>query len=107
MKKPEFNNGFVTAIALFLEHKNESKEGRLDLRLYVATDHLYEMEFPARLPPTLKKRIVNWRSNCFGHRLDSLPDKAIVDALFTEAEDILAKIDELIFKTKKVKMSYR
>ena len=55
--KIEFNNGFVTAIALFLEHKlftellPKDKEGKLicDLRLYGATDHLYNIEIPKSL----------------------------------------------------------
>jgi len=111
----KFNTGFITAIALFLEHKNfishmpKDKEGKIitDLRLYGATDHLYDLEIPKNLPRNLRKRILKWVTNCFKHRLDLFKDTKITDELFKEAENILAYIDNKIFKTKKVVMRYR
>ena len=46
---PEFNNGFLIAITLFLQHKNQTHhivrddKGNIkwDMRLYASTDHLY------------------------------------------------------------------
>lgn len=111
----EFNNGFVTAIALFLEHKNfnemlpKDKESKVicDLRLYGATDHLYDIEIPTTLSEKLKNKIIGWRDRCFHYRLEHFKDTKITDKLFTEAEDILKRIDEEVFKTKKVVMNYR
>lgn len=115
MNKPEFNNGFITALALFLEHKNadwhvpKDKEGELitDLRLYGATDHLYDLEIPKKLPDKIKKRINSLMSKAFLHRLDRFEDNKYTDSLFKEAEQILKAIDEQLFKTKKVIMNYR
>ena len=70
-KETDFNNGFITAINLFLEHKdNYLDAGRKkmqefkisDLRLYGATDHLYDMEIPKSLQ---KKTIIS----CFFKRV--------------------------------------
>ena len=112
----EFNNGFITAIALFLEHKNfdshiPTKDGEVisDLRLYGATDHLYDLELSKETPISykLKKRIAKWRVKCFHHRLDHFKTTDFTNVLFKEAEDILAQIDKEVFKTKKVVMKYR
>ena len=111
----EFNNGFVTAIALFLEHKNfdshlpKDKEGKVicDLRLYGASDHLYDMEIPEVFDSKLRNRILEWKDKCFENRLEHFKDTKITDIIFKEAEDILACIDEEVFKTKKVIMKYR
>ena len=115
----EFNNGFITAIALFLEHKNftdqvirarDTGNVTCDLRLYGASDHLYDMEVPSDLSKknkALVNRIIKFRAKCFEHRLDRLKDTNLTDSLFTEAEDILAEVDRLIFKTDKVVMNYR
>jgi hypothetical protein len=111
----EFNNGFITAIALFLEHKNamqllpKDKEGKLitDLRLYGATDHLYDLEIPKGIDNTLKKLIIKWRDECFHNRLAFFKTTEVSNRLFEEAENILAEIDRMIFKTKKVVMRCR
>lgn len=113
MTKPEFNNGFITAIALFLEHKNFTshmiKKDTIcvDLRLYGAADHLFELEIPDILSVKLKNRIKKWRTSIFNKRLDNFKEFDTVNALFKEGEDILAEIDKEIFKTKKVVMMYR
>lgn len=115
MKKIEFNSGFVTAISLFLEHKMftdmlpKDKEGKIicDLRLYTATDHLYDMEIPEVFDGKLRNRILDWKSKCFENRMEHFKDTKITDALFKEAEDILAQIDLQMFQTKKVIIKYR
>lgn len=115
MQKIEFNNGFITAIALFLEHKNreshmpKTEEGKLicDIRLYGAADHLFDLEIPNKLPNNLKKRISKWTAKCIHNRLENKNTTKLADSLFKEGEDILKQIDELIFKTTKVKMRCR
>ncbi len=114
-KEIGFNNGFITALALFLEHKNfieqihKDKEENVisDLRLYAATDHLYDLEMPNVLSRDLMKRIARFRAECFNHRLDTFTSIETTDKLFTECEDILAEIDRKVFKTKKVIMIFR
>lgn len=120
--KITFNNGFITAITLFLEHKDNWQRiiidkpdaGEImkkvllsDLRLYGATDHLYDMEIPEILSIKLRSKIISWRSKCFHYRMEDFKDTIRTDKLFKEAENILVKIDEEIFKTKKVVMRYR
>lgn len=106
-----FNNGFITAIALFLEHKNQWQElrqqGISDMRLYASTDHLYNLEIPKGFDKKITARIKAWRGECFSLRLANLKDYSVADALFKEAEDILVMIDEKIFKTKKVELTHR
>jgi hypothetical protein len=115
----EFNTGFITAIALFLEHKNftshmtKDKEDKVitDLRLYGATDHLYDIEMTCHvtnlMTDKLLKKITKWRAKCFHHRLDQFKDTKLTDDLFKEAEDILAQIDKEVFHTSEVVMNYR
>lgn len=111
----EFNNGFITAIALFLEHKNfdehivRDKDGKVinDLRLYGATDHLYDLEIPKNIGKKLRSRILKARRKCFENRLEHLKDRKLTDEIFEEFENILRTIDQKIFKTKKVVMYYR
>jgi hypothetical protein len=112
--QPEFNNGFVTSIALFLAHINQNylvckdKQGKVitDIRLYAATDHLLEMDFPRHLPIALLKRIKKWRTRCLKHRYDNFKSTQFSDSLFKEAEKILSKIDEQVLKTPKVIIRY-
>lgn len=127
--KVTFNTGFITAIALFLEHKDNWQKMKIDksdengimkkvllsdLRLYGATDHLYDMEIPkfrkVNMPKSMFKtlqRIIRWRAKCFHYRLEHFKDTKITDELFKEAEQILKAIDEKVFQTKEVIMRYR
>lgn len=112
MNKIEFNNGFITAIALFLEHRDNHfgmKRNMSDLRMYAAADHLCDIEIPKRLSLKLKNRIEKWKQKCWSVRLCSSDENALKvnDKLFEEAENIMKAIDEEIFKTKKVIMRYR
>lgn len=122
MREIEFNNGFITAIALFLEHKNRkddlsrNQKGMIisDLRLYGATDHLFDLEIPkfvkTHMPADMEKvlvKIIKWKEECLNYRLSNLETMEVADRLFKEAEDILKMIDEKMFKTKKVVMHYR
>ena len=111
----EFNNGFLTAIMLFVEHKtmrdhivsDEKGNVKWDMRLYGATDHLYAIEIPEDLDDYIKAKIIAWRDKCFENRMENLTDIKIANSLFEEGEDIIALIDRKYFKTKKVKMHYR
>ena len=122
-----FNNGFITAITLFLEHKLFSShiirdvDGKVtnDLRLYGATDHLYEIEIPESydggISNNTRKRIISWRNKCFKYRLGLYDNpemteeeyNKITDELFEEAENIIIKIDNEIFPIKKVQVVRR
>jgi len=95
---PDF--GFITALALFLEHKNFSSHVVRDnnhiindLRLYGATDHLLDMEIPRNLPSNLRKTIQELRTDCLAHRMDTFKDSKFTDDLFRKAEDIMASIE--------------
>ena len=115
MKKIYFNNGFIIALALFVEHKNftshicRDKDGKVynDLRLYGATDHLYDLEIPKRFPVKLRKRIHRFKQKCFHFRMANFKDTKISDKIFKEAEDILVQIDKQIFKLEKIQIHYR
>lgn len=105
----EFNNGFITAIALFLEHKNKDRELNKfnDLRLNGATDHLFDIEIPENLPENIKKRIEKASDKALSLRNEFSKDGKPADKIFKEFENILAQIDKEIFRTKKVVMRYR
>lgn len=118
MSKVEFNNGFITAIALFLEHRDNFfgmnrqyiiDKKLSDHRMYAGSDHLYDLEIPKTIPENIRNRILRWKKKCFENRLSGYKANQLEvnDKLFKEAEDILIKIDELVFKTKKVKVYYR
>lgn len=110
-KELEFNNGFVTAIALFTQHKHQFRElreiHRSDLRLYAATDHLYDIELPEHLPKKLAMKIGKARAKAFNNRMDNTKDWKVADNIFKEFEDILKAIDEHYFVKKEVVLKHR
>ena len=104
----EFNNGFITALALFAEHKNQRSIG-YDHRLYGASDHLFDIEIPKRLPNKLKTRVKKLKHMALKNRLNYMENPKtteLSDRLFKEAEDILIAVDKQYF-VKKVKVHYR
>jgi len=110
---PEFNNGFLTAIALFLEHKNFHLVNTLtcqsDSRLYGAADHLMEMHIPEFLEEKLKNRIVDARNKVMENRLGHLSFDdtfKITNEIFEEFENIMIEIDKKFF-VQKVVVKYR
>lgn len=101
----EFNNGFVTALALFYGHREQFRREakdvpRLamhDLRIYGASDHLYDIEYPQNLSPELKREIEQFVKDVFSHRLTIFPVEE-GDKLFDKCLELLKKIDKECFK---------
>lgn len=103
----EFNNGFLTAIGLFLAHERDEwyrEKSHRSLTLYGATDHLYNLQIPSKLPKKIKERIKKARDLAFKYRLEN-PTKEIVNKVFTEFKEILKDIDEYLWK-KEVYIGY-
>jgi len=106
--EPEFNTGFITAIALFLEHKHfriiNTINCKSDSRLYGASDHLMEMEIPEFLDEKLRQRIMDAKVRVIENRLEDDFDKIfkISNDLFEEFENIMIEIDRLMFAPKVV-----
>lgn len=104
-EKVEFNNGFITALALFYGHNDPSMReqsvlGRSwDYRLSGARDHLYDIEVPENLDEELKERVHAFREKVFSiHDKYSLhPPSEEVNAVFKECVDILKMVDEKVF----------
>ena len=87
----EFNNGFLTAIGLFLAHERDEwhRENKTrSLTLYGATDHLYGLEVPKNLPKGIKDRIKEAVRIAFNYRLEN-PSKEEVKLVFVEFKNIL------------------
>jgi hypothetical protein len=100
----EFNNGFVTALALFYAHAYQLREasfaGRWALVLHAATDHLLEMDIPGNLSPKLRERVERFREEALAHRYEA--DDETVLRLFGECLEILKEIDREVFGLKVV-----
>lgn len=103
----QFNNGFITAIGLFLSHERDEwnrDDNKRSLTIYCAADHLYDLEIPSGLPIKLKKRINKAVSEAFKYRLINT-DKETVNKIFTEFKNILKELDEYLWK-KEVYIGY-
>lgn len=106
-RKIEFNNGFLIAISLFLEHKNKYKgtDKNNDLRIYAASDHLADLEIPDYVSKRLKRRIKKAVNYIFKYRLLPMNNKE-ADGIFKEFEDIMIELDKELFNLKD-KVYYR
>jgi uncharacterized protein YaaR (DUF327 family) len=95
----EFNNGFVTALALFYAHLyqqySERFKGEWVLIICGATDHLIDMEVPNNIPQELKERVEKFKEKALSHRYDA--NEEIAMELFNECLEILKEIDEKMF----------
>ena len=104
----EFNNGFVTALALFYGHREQFREASkivgYDMRIYGASDHLINIEYPLEIPENLKERIKAFVSWVFSLRLER-PTVDEGNRIFDTCKDILKEIDEKIFGLK-VEVNY-
>ena len=100
----EFNNGFVTALALFYGHREQFQRASNivghDLRVYGASDHLFDIEYPKALDETLERKIRRFVDDVLKVRLkpDSTNDET--DKLFERCKDLLKEIDEKCFGLK-------
>jgi len=100
----EFNNGFVTALALFYGHREDISASRIlgqDTRIYPASDHLCDIEYPENLDKDLKKKIEEFVKDVFEVRLKKISINEGSD-LFDRCKDLLMEIDEKCFGLKVV-----
>lgn len=104
----EFNSGFVSALGKFLGHQHQSQATRLlyDLRIYGASEHLYDLEIPASLPEEIKARVGKFVDDVFRQRLNLNLAVEEADLLFQEADQILQEIDRVVFKLSHVCSKY-
>lgn len=103
MEEPEFNNGFVTALALFYAHREQFKEARKlthDMRIYAASDHLFDLEYPENIDTEVKEKVEVFTNWVFSVRLGSLLSWEEGEKIFDACKDILKLIDERIFGLK-------
>jgi hypothetical protein len=97
----EFNNGFVTALALFYGHKHQFEHSQQtvkhDMRIYGAADHLFGIEYPKGLNPKLKNKIKTFVLAVMIVRLNTM---TVVQAneLFDRCKELLMEIDKEKFK---------
>jgi len=107
MRKIEFNNGFVTSLALFYGHleRNWSSEDKRDFSIYGASDHLYDIQYPKGLDKKLKGKIEKFRDDVFKVRLEHIT-KEDADKLFERCKKLLMEIDRKQFKLKRVVVYY-
>lgn len=107
-RKIEFNNGFVTALSLFYGHRFQFEEASKivghDMRIYGATDHLYNIEFPKRLPRRIKKLYGKFHGHCFTVRLENIKIEE-GNQIFSECLEVIKAIDRHYF-VKNVKVHY-
>jgi len=102
----EFNTGFVTALGKFLAHR-EKKVGfpGNDLRIYGASDHLFDIEIPEMTPKKLKAEIQKFVRDVFEVRLARI-SREEAEKLFRRADELLQEIDRQMFKLKHVCSNY-
>jgi hypothetical protein len=105
----EFNNGFVTALCLFYGHRFQFSEGiargMSDIRIYGASDHLYDIQFPKNLDKRLKKKIQKFIGKVFAVRLKDIKHEE-GSKLFDECLEIIKAIDRKYFGFKRVIVKY-
>ena len=100
---PEFNNGFITALALFYGHRSQwedlSKKLGNDMRIYPASDHLIDIEYPTNISKELREEIEAFVSDTVKLRFSQFNLK-VGNSIFDRCKKILRQIDEEIFGLK-------
>ena len=92
-----FNNGFITALALFYAHRFlRYSFTRRDLRIYAGSDHLINMQMPENLDPDLKNRVDGFIDKVMSSRYEELPEEK-AEELFSECLEILKELDKKLF----------
>jgi hypothetical protein len=107
VKDVEFNNGFVTALALFYGHYSQEPpkyESEYGVRIYPASDHLIDIECPKNLDPELRRKVKKFVRDVFSVRLKDI-SREDEEILFKRCLEILKLIDKKYFKLK-VKVNY-
>jgi hypothetical protein len=100
----EFNNGFVTALALYYAHSMDdnlldNKSVNASLVNYAASDHLYDIEIPESISSELRDRIQNFVDYVFSQRLER-PSRQEVFKMFEDSRGLLMDIDKEVFGLK-------
>lgn len=97
----EFNNGFVTALGLFYGHRAQFEAIRAfsDMRLYAATDHLADIEYPENIDNEIHSKVEEFLEKAFSLRLKIVTSKE-VEEIFDTCKDLFKLIDERIFGLK-------
>lgn len=108
----EFGKGLTYCLALFLEHSErprfdptfkvfsgmDRKNMQWEMWFNAASDHLYELNIPAKFPKGLTERIETFLSKCLGWRMawDGAPIATEEDFKWAirEAKDLLMMIDK-------------
>ena len=109
MKDIEFNNGFVTALALFYGHRlqfqESSKIAGHDMRIYGAADHLFDLEYPKGISDRLKRKISEFIRDVLTVRLENITLQE-GDKLFDRCLQLLEDIDKETFELKVIVKYY-
>jgi hypothetical protein len=104
-KDIEFNNGFITALALFYHHRGQFKEAedviQRDMSIYAGSDHLFDLEYPTNIPEELKNKIEDFRRRVLEVRMADI-SKQHAYRLYEECKELLIEIDEKVFGLKVV-----
>jgi hypothetical protein len=101
-KEIEFNNGFVTALALFYGHYSQEPpkyESEYGVRIYPASDHLIDIEYPKNLDPELRRKVEKFVKDVLSVRLKDI-SRAEEERLFIRCLELLKLIDKKHFKLK-------
>ncbi|MCW1297041.1 MAG: hypothetical protein OH319_05155 [Candidatus Parvarchaeota archaeon] len=107
-KEIEFNSGFITALVLFYGHLHQFQREEFkdnDFRIYTASDHLFNIEYPKNLDNEIKERIEKFRKKALEMRYKTISMKE-GDDLFLECLEIAKMIDKKCFKLKDVVVNY-
>ncbi len=103
MRDIEFNNGFITALGLFYGHREQWRELRRkerkefrDQRIYGASDHLYDIEYPEGLDDEVKEKVSAFTDFVFSKRLEDTSWEE-GDRIFEDCRNLLALIDKKVF----------
>jgi len=102
----EFNDGFITALTLFYGHREQFNEAALratkhDLRIYAASDHLFNIQIPKCLSLRLRRKIRKFVNTCLDRRFERITvDEG--NQLFDQVLELLKKIDKECFGLKVV-----
>lgn len=99
----EFGKGYAYCIGLFLAHegvhnrRGEEDKGGIYPSMWfnAASDHLFELQIPSRLPSDYRALVSGWRDACLGWRLSSSATWEDVDKSLEIAKKLLLHWDEM------------
>ena len=105
----EFNNGFIVALALFYGHKHQFTEASHsaghDMRIYAATDHIFNIEIPQNLSAGLNREVKYFVHKALKARLADISEIE-GEKLFDLCKSLLKRIDKEHFVRHRVVAHY-